>query len=407
MRSFLAGLLLAFILPPSFTLAQATGEVEGIGFSNNYRPDCWTPMVVRLMPTTDKTDTFQLQVTQGDLDQDQILFTRTITLTGNTGGSGGREQRFWMYFIPEPSQGGLPHTMQPGSTLKDLQSRLKVRLCTMGGKELVKLPITSTITNLDPPVSQLTWGAPRGAKLILCISDGISAPMWREYQQKQNIIGVVEDAIFITVQPKDLPESALGFQAVDHLVWLNASPPDPNNPVDEKKMRALQEWVRQGGRLTICQPADWQRTISFGDLLPVSLEGVTDQNILEPLATLATPKSAQSPARPPIGAYKIGLATQKPGTLVEEWATIKGQRFPYIVRSVYGLGAVTWVAQDLGDPGITKNLRTGWPFVWDSVFDWKNQTRIVTQQTPDPEKLEYAQSGGVDFGRALLGGVNL
>ena len=50
MRSYLAGFLL--LLLPSLAFAQARGEVESIGFQGLYRPGCWTPMVVKLVPTT-------------------------------------------------------------------------------------------------------------------------------------------------------------------------------------------------------------------------------------------------------------------------------------------------------------------------------------------------------------------
>ena len=47
MRSILVGLILLNI--SSAALAQAKGEVESIGFDNAYRPNCWTPMVVKLV----------------------------------------------------------------------------------------------------------------------------------------------------------------------------------------------------------------------------------------------------------------------------------------------------------------------------------------------------------------------
>jgi hypothetical protein len=42
------------LLPSDFCLGQVKGEVESIGFQNYYRPDCWTQMVIRLTPETDK-----------------------------------------------------------------------------------------------------------------------------------------------------------------------------------------------------------------------------------------------------------------------------------------------------------------------------------------------------------------
>src|ERR1051325_8658428 len=96
MRLLLAGLF--FLTFSSSALAQAQGDVEVVGFGNNYRGDCWTSMVVRLRPQTGATATCKLQVVQEDLDRDRVLYERQITLTGNSEGQGVREQRYWMYF---------------------------------------------------------------------------------------------------------------------------------------------------------------------------------------------------------------------------------------------------------------------------------------------------------------------
>jgi hypothetical protein len=103
MRSLLAGLLILIL--SSSVFAQATGEVESVGFNNSYRPDCWTPMVVRLKPTTSDAGTYSLQVRQYDLDGDRAIYSKQITLNG---ADVAPEQRFWMYFLPQPIDRGLP-----------------------------------------------------------------------------------------------------------------------------------------------------------------------------------------------------------------------------------------------------------------------------------------------------------
>ena len=109
---FLAGTLSILLLLPSLAFAQAKGEVEKIGFENYYRPDCWTPMTVRLVPDTSKSEQFQIQVKQEDLDRDHPIFSRLISLTGNAEGK-SREQRFRVYFKPEPTNDGLPDANDP------------------------------------------------------------------------------------------------------------------------------------------------------------------------------------------------------------------------------------------------------------------------------------------------------
>ena len=81
MRSYLAGILCCML--PAVAFAQAVGSVESIGFADYFRPGCWTPMLVYLKPTTGGQFTGRIEVVQEDLDRDQVLFTRQITLTGN------------------------------------------------------------------------------------------------------------------------------------------------------------------------------------------------------------------------------------------------------------------------------------------------------------------------------------
>ena len=76
MRFFLAGIFL--LLTPLLALAQFKGEVEAIGFNNVYRPDCWTPMLVRIHPQGGQTGLYKLQVKQKDLDGDLPTFEREI-----------------------------------------------------------------------------------------------------------------------------------------------------------------------------------------------------------------------------------------------------------------------------------------------------------------------------------------
>ena len=141
MRSFLAGFLL--LLLPTLALAQARGEVESIGFQGLYRPGCWTPMVVKLVPTTGGNFTGRIEVIQEDLDRDQVIFTRQISLSGNPPNGSPVEQRFWMYFMPQPKKG--EGELNESVNIDKLTDIVKVRLCSDSGKELVKLPMTQAL----------------------------------------------------------------------------------------------------------------------------------------------------------------------------------------------------------------------------------------------------------------------
>src|SRR5581483_2678959 len=99
MRCFLAGLILLALSHAAF--AQLSGEVESIGFNNAYRPDCFTPMIVRIKPVAGAGGLYYIQVKQIDAQGDEATFTRGISITGDE--STG-PQRFSMYFLP--SAGG-------------------------------------------------------------------------------------------------------------------------------------------------------------------------------------------------------------------------------------------------------------------------------------------------------------
>src|SRR3954463_10476296 len=168
MRSFLAGIL-SFILP-AVALAQAVGGVETIGFGDYFRPGLWTPMLVYLKPTTGSNFTGRIEVVQEDIDRDQVLFTRQVTLTGNPPNGSPTEYRYWMYFIPQPNSGR--EALDETRSLGELSNLIRVRLCSDNGKELVKLPITRTLRPVGLRTGGNLYGSPtRGEKMVLCVYD--------------------------------------------------------------------------------------------------------------------------------------------------------------------------------------------------------------------------------------------
>jgi hypothetical protein len=301
MRFLLAGLALLVIAGQAF--AQLKGEVETIGFQNHYRPGCWTPMVLRIAPQTGNSDMYQVRVLQEDLDKDRVTFTKLISVTGNEEGRPVKEQRFWMYFIPQPTARtgggrGLPDANIPGDTLRDLQDALAVNVYTSGGRLVSRLPVTNTITSEEPPTSLYTNR--RGRKLVLVVTDpGTgSQAVWNDYQKAY---GLIEDVDMVSISVGEIPDNVIGLQAVDAILWLNADPAPPS--IGDEKLPVLREYVRQGGQLVICQAPQWQRTLLFGDLLPVvfprygnqtpPLQGMVNRLTLDPLKQWAEAGAAR------------------------------------------------------------------------------------------------------------------
>ncbi len=408
MRFFWVGITL--LLMPIVALAQMKGEVESIGINNFYRPDAPTPMVVHLQPGGAGTGTYTINVKQKDLDGDEVTFKRDITVTGGVG-----DQRYWMYFYPSVSKTGLADVSN-GGQLSDLQRELPVSL-TKDGKAIAPLRVTQMAANIDP-VSNSAFSTRRGTKFIVAVGEGRS-PAWNEYQAvgSSGVLGIMEDVQMVSVRVDGLPENPIGLVGVDAILWMNADPAALKSGGDEK-YRALQTYVRQGGTLVILQSPEWQRAAEFGDLLPVVVQGVDEKDDLEPLIGIANSgnfdqfgnKLINPTWLRPKGPFKFARAMPKQNAIVDMWmswdAAGKDQT-PYIVRAPYGLGSVVWVAQDLSDPNIAARASTGWPFVWDKVFDWQNKPLIVTSKTPESDKERWGLGPGADLGQSMLSGMEM
>ena len=421
-----AGLFLLTILfgAAPAALAQASGEVQSIGFNGAYRPDAWVPMVVRLKPDTADAGNYQIQVYQHDLDGDRAIYVRPITLNGNTTAA---DQLFWMYFLPQPINKGLPDQSNGGS-LRDLQKDLVVFLCDAKGKQLVQLPVTSTLNNVDPVQSNASSANPRGRKLVLAVSGNGSqqAPMTNlttSANMPSNTIGLMNDVEVVNLRVRDLPENALGYDAVDAVLWLDGDPADLDAG-GAHGLAALRDYVRFGGQLIVTQPTSaWQSTANFGDLMPVDVTGVDTKPAFEPLRSLAHAPDTADEMGSAVdawsrvhGPFQMARATARPGAIVEDWIDWKGDgsnadATPYLARRAAGLGQVTWVAQPLTTDAQPAN-EYGWPYVWMHVFGWRSDAFVPPPQPanlpkedwPDRPRLErYKDTGdAADLGYALM-----
>ena len=412
MRFILAGLLL--LLVPAISFAQPSGEVESIGFNGSYRPNCWTPMVVRLKPDSTDSANYEIEVYQHDLDGDRPIYTRPIVLNGSAQAS---SQRFWMYFLPEPTENGLPD-----QNLHELQRKLQVFLCKPGNppKPVAQLPLTSTLQSVDPNATHT-----RQSKLILAVSAKGSKPTLNS-NSYNTAFGVLEDVEVIGVRPQDLPEDPIGYEAVDAVIWLDGNPADlAGGSLDS--FAALKDYVRFGGHLVICQStANWQEDLGFGDLLPVDVSGIANKTDFEPLQSMATPRGGDDPFRSAAeswmhaaGPFQMARSIERPGAVIEKWIDWKqdgslNDATPYLARKSFGMGQVTWVAQQLSTEAAPMNP-TGWPYVWDKVMGWKNKSYVLSARNDNDvdksalkSRLEpYSQAAVSDLGAPLVKGLDL
>lgn len=406
MRFFMAGLVILG-LATAAARGQVRGEVESIGFGGDglYRPTCWTPMVVRLDSQQDETVEYRIEVHQRDLDFDHVIYVKDgITLNGHA------TQKWQICFKPEPTNGGLPER------LADLQDRLRVYLTNKDGtKQILQLPITSGVHTLE--LASSLGARAKEYKLVLYVAEGGSRVAWAEYE---NAIGLVEQPVAVRVNARELPQTALAYDAVDAVLWVNGDARVLSEQ-GSKQLSALRQWVKQGGMLVVCQPSgdgERARIAPFGDMLPIRWQengewkvSVQPRADLKPLSLLARKSVGAAAPRWDIpGPFPTARATTRPSAVVDAWVDWDAEgkeSSPYVARIPCGLGSVTWVAQDLGDPKLTGPKSFGWPYVWDNVFGWKNGTRIRGDFT-EKEQAEYAermQNGPVDLGAAQLKGV--
>lgn len=406
MRSFLAGLFILLLASASF--AQVRGEVESIGFGSGfYRPECWTPMVVRLESQIGDPAEYRIEIHQRDLDFDHVIYVKDgITLNGHA------TQRWEVCFLPQPTSGGLPD-----GSIPELQDRLRVYLTSKNGsKQLLQLPITSAVQNLEPNLNGFTRA--KGNKLILYVAEGGSRPAWSGYDKA---LGLIEQPVPVRIAARELPQSVLAYQAVDAVVWINGDARGLSEQ-GSKQLASLQQWVRQGGMLIVCQPGsdgERQNIAPFAEMLPILWQenggwkvSIKTKPNLEPLPTMARWRYTAN--RPPSwdmkGDFPFAHAIAKPSAVVDElitWDADGKDQTPYIARIPYGLGSVTWVAQDLGNPKITGPKATGWPYIWDRVFGWKNDTHVasdIQQRDEDAYAVDF-MTPPIDLGASQLAGV--
>ncbi len=363
MRLFLAGIITFFILTSS-VMAQVDGFVESIGIGGHIRPDCWTPLVVNLTSQISEPMTYQIQVWQEDLDKDRVVFTKEITLSPKL------QEKFEMYFVPQPTNGGLP--LQGSNTSAgELQKALHVRLCLplAEGKKpddarvvIDRLPIKFTIDSLDPMPSS-AFEHRTGTRLVLWVTDGSSKPIFSSYDAA---LGLVERVATVPVRPTELGENPLFYSSVDAVVWLSGSA-DELDKFGAGRREALEEFVRQGGKLIVCQPAERQKIEALAGLLPVETKDASGNWLItfsekasfvdrtgfgadaKPIDAL--PRLAQAVDNPNYrpqwhlinqdGKHPISIARAqpKPDAVVAEWQDwSKTDHSPYIVRQFTWLG---------------------------------------------------------------------
>lgn len=407
MRLIFGALLLTLGWFASLASAQVTGSVASIGFDGDYRPGCWTPMVVRLQANGAPTGFYEIRVWQHDLDGDLPYFSTRVSLTSVAG-----EQPFWCYFIPEPIHEGLTTDT---STSLELQQRLRITIHDANGKELSQVPIgNAKLRSIELPGPGNSVG--RGWRFVLFV--GTSAtPALGDYDDRR-IVGIKENLSGSRIDPSDLPENVIGYDGIDAVVWLDGDPVTLT-AAGGARLDALREYIRRGGHLVITTGTNWQLLAGFDDLMPVDITGVENNTLQSPIREIANriafPAGTEGlPARNPWETYRaaqtIAVGVPRTGAVVDQWSdripnpVEEKDHTPWLVRRPYGFGCVSWVAQDLAGRDMLDRAKWGWPAVWEEVLGADSTPAVDPRPT---EKRRFAAGGQREFGFAVVDAMNL
>jgi hypothetical protein len=428
MRFIVGGIVLLAMAAATLGQARdAEGEVESIGFDGHYRPNCWVPMKLVLRPKIGAAAQYRIAIIQEDIDRDRVHYTQSITLTGNPEGR-QIEERVWVYFRPQP------RGFRGFGTADQLNNVVRVFLCTAEGRQLLQIPFSPRLrapVDLDDPGS--AFSGRRGTRLVLVVGDAGIVPM-HAYDRAH---GINEDVLFVPVQPRDLPDHVLGYEAVDHIVWTSSNPLQ----IESGTMAAIEQYVRNGGRLLACTGANWQqvRDSDLARMLPVELTGIEDEvgarslrmlagvpdpQVLEELPKAGEPRYFNRllgrtvdpwPDLAKRAAPVVRARARREALVVQHSALDRAS--PYLARWLYGLGTVSWVGQDLTDRSLRDGgsmRHMGWDRIWDRALDLPHDTVTFDDATVDRADAarRYRDVYGdaeiaVDLSWAMLSGMEL
>ena len=414
MRPIAVAILILLLI--THAQAAVSGKVETLGFGSFIRPDTWTPLLVQIQSDETEARAYALQVVQLDLDGDEVIYTRRVTVNPGT-------QSVWTYFKPQPSNEGLPASGTANPS--DLNKVLRVYLATEdGNKRLSQIDVGKT---LPQALETGTWEAismgqrtiRSGQKLVLIVGD---LPNLREFSPTApQMEGASELMVPIGVPLNRLPDSPLGYEAVDAIIWTTAD----SGRLSAEQFRAIRQYVRGGGTLVCVQSSEPGTLARFDDMLPVAINGTDDwsPNLAKTtfadilLGDLPTFGEREEPINPLAGVpmpLRLGLATPKDDAVVAAWEygqepANPSPRRPLIARHLYGLGSVAWSAINVADPALTR-IGIGWPNYWQRVFGQKQDLRLRSQMTPkqrDEIAKDYDSRTARDIGATFTQGMNL
>ncbi len=268
--------------PPAFSSVRMTARPA---FEGNFKYGEWLPVYVELI-----NDSADLQASVQTAVQGSggtMVFSTPVELAA------GAHKQVTLYVLPN-----------------NFTRQLKIELIS-AGESLASQPIE---VRPNPTVNYLVGilSSDRGALNLL---NTIEIP------------GIKRTKVLIDVPPEDIPEKSEGLRSFDLLVATHID----TSTLTPSQVSAVENWVRQGGRLVIGGGADAQLTVSGfpPSLFPATIETTEAVEKLGPLEEYPDPdRLVLLPG--PFVAAKLNpsggqiLAGEEGDTLIHEWTLGKG-----------------------------------------------------------------------------------
>jgi hypothetical protein len=359
--------------------ANNVGSVTEVGIGGFYDPFGWVPYRVNVEAPGGVAGNYRLRVSLQDLDGDNVRFERPVSLAA------GSRRTFWGYFkLPPQNPSLIP------------EEDLRVTLTDDDGNDLARLDVQAR-----PPDSTRSDDRRTIPARVILLVGGEGGGFYPGNGELTGInsgdlLGITALNTPIGVRPEDLPDQAIGYDAVHTVVWQDG---DPTRLLDGggERMDALLTWIAQGGRLVVTHRSDWQALEPIFSLLPVTPIDAVDLADAAPLGELpltGVTLSDRERFTTVSGPVRFILSVAKDDAVVEETFTLGDTGHPLLARRGYGFGSVTWLATDLANRnllGRRPDVTVGWTAIWARLLD-VGDTPVIDPDERDDERYDANQA---------------
>ena len=346
----LLGPTAAFLRGQNARPAEVSLRQAEIGFGGVYKSGFWTPIWLTLERTAGSTPV-QVEILSSDGDNLPVVFVVSNTSGGDPSGS----QKLWD--LPT----GKPQTLLGYAKIGPQRGALSLRV--RAGGEAGEILLDQRLS-VPPPIA-----ATRELALALGGEFGLEKAM--AYTRRPDDVALAAATVSDVSR---LPDAWWGYEGVETIFFL-AGPQQPagSTPagqdaadkapfwsrLSQRQISALEQWVQLGGRLILSVGADGEKVLAAGTpwrkLLPGAFVGVAplrESSGLENYTSESLQLKDDDAAHP----RPLTAEIKNPQGQVEVWQGGQAAETPLVVKSLHGLGQVTFVALDLDAPALS-----AWP----------------------------------------------